>query len=168
MELCLEQLDRDIDRKEVQCSEQFMEQTFAIQRLIKEFYNNKDLMELVAKFYKSLDEHDSVYNSNSLLSRQIEDKENILNELLEEYNELDNSQMDKKIELGSKIKTLKIELSYLKQGKSNDLKNRMEEIKSVVKNLGEQISGYEKNKINISLTESDQSALSSMLNDKID
>ena len=37
MELCLEQLDRDIDRKEVQCSEQFMEQTFAIQRLIKGF-----------------------------------------------------------------------------------------------------------------------------------
>ena len=86
-------------------------------------------MELVAKFYKSLDEYDSVYNSNSLSSRQIEDKENILNEMLEEYNELDNSQMDKKIELGSKIKTLKIELSYLKQGKSNDLETRMKEIK---------------------------------------
>ena len=86
-------------------------------------------MELVAKFYKSLDEYDSVYNSNSLLSRQIEDKENSLNELLEEYNELDNSQMDKKIELGSKIKTLKIELSYLKQGKSNDLETRIKEIK---------------------------------------
>lgn len=38
----------------------------------------------------------------------------------------------------------------------------------MVKNLGEQISKYDKNKINISLTESDQSALSSMLNDKID
>ena len=38
----------------------------------------------------------------------------------------------------------------------------------MVKNLGEQISGYDKTKINVSLTESDQSALCNMLNDKID
>ena len=60
MELCLEQVKRDVHHKEVRSGECFAKLTMVMKRLMDEFSNNEELMKHVAKFYDLLAKLDAL------------------------------------------------------------------------------------------------------------
>ena len=60
MELCLEQVKRDVHHKEVHSAECFSKLTMVLKRLMDEFANNKELMSYVTKFYDLYAEWDKL------------------------------------------------------------------------------------------------------------
>lgn len=110
MELCLEQLNRDIERKEIQCSECFEKETSSIWELFKEFLKNKDIMELQVKLYDLVEEYAELSTKKVNISYVLNEKNSKLKILIDEYNSCDDTRLDRKIELGQIIKTLKMEI----------------------------------------------------------
>ena len=60
MELCLEQVKRDVHHKEVHSAECFSKLIMVLKRLMDEFANNKELMSWVTKFYDLYAEWDKL------------------------------------------------------------------------------------------------------------
>ena len=60
MELCLEQVKRDVHHKEVRSGDCFAKLTMVLKRLMDEFANNKELMDLVKKYYDLYAEWDKL------------------------------------------------------------------------------------------------------------
>jgi hypothetical protein len=89
MELCLEQLERDIHSKEVHASECFARETLAIQRLFAELTNNRELMELVAKYYDYVAQYDQIVVKQTQLKGMRDEKQALLDDLIRQYNTLD-------------------------------------------------------------------------------
>lgn len=100
MELCLEQLKRDVNRKEVQCSECFNKETIYIWRLFQELTKNKSKMELVKRYYDLLAEHDELVVRLKRMNQSIDGKKEILANLLAEYNSLNHTQLNRKLSVG--------------------------------------------------------------------
>ena len=110
MELCLEQVKRDVHHKEVRSAECFAKLTMVLKRLMDEFSNNKELMDLVKKYYDLYAEWDKLTVKKVQISDLKDGKIDLLRQLQDEYNALGNNQLDKKLALGQKIGSLKLEL----------------------------------------------------------
>ncbi len=110
MELCLEQVKRDVHHKEVRSAECFSKLTMVLKRLIDEFANNKELMSYVTKFYDLYAEWDKLAIKKIQVQDVKDGKLELLRNLQDEYNGLGNNQLDKKLALGQKIGSLKLEL----------------------------------------------------------
>ena len=110
MEICLVDLQRNVYRKEVSASECFIQQTFALERLFNEFAKNKELMQLVVRYYDLVYEWDELVVKRYQLNGVKDDKLELLEQLTREYNAIPYNQLDKKMELGNKIQSLKLEL----------------------------------------------------------
>ena len=110
MELCLEQVKRDVHHKEVHSAECFSKLTMVLKRLMDEFANNKELMSYVTKFYDLYAEWDKLTTKKIQIQDVRDGKLELLQRLQDEYNVLSNSQLDKKLALGQKIGSLKLEL----------------------------------------------------------
>ena len=91
MELCLENLDRNIWMKEVQVSECFAKETMVLSRLMGEFAKNSTVMDLVAKYFDLRAEWDGDIVRRLQLRKIQKEKTSELNNLLDEYNSLPNS-----------------------------------------------------------------------------
>lgn len=100
MELCLEQLKRDVNRKEVQSSECFNKETIYIWKLFQELTKNKSKMELVKRYYDLLAEHDELVVRLKRMNQSIDGKKEILANLLAEYNSLNHTQLNRKLSVG--------------------------------------------------------------------
>lgn len=106
MELCLEQLKRDANRKEVQSSQCFAKLTMSVWRLMQEFGKNKELMKYVMKYYDLVAEYDELVVKKYQLIQVKDEKQALLDGLLAEYNGLGgyrtsvDRNLDKKLELG--------------------------------------------------------------------
>lgn len=110
MELCLEQVKRDVHHKEVRSAECFAKLTMVLKRLMDEFSNNKELMDLVKRYYDLYAEWDKLTAKKVQLNDVKDGKLDLLRQLQDEYNDLGNNQLDKKLALGQKIGSLKLEL----------------------------------------------------------
>lgn len=110
MELCLEQVRRDVHHKEVRSAECFTKLTMVIKRLMDEFASNKELMDLVKQYYDLLSEWDKLTMKKVQIGEVKDGKLALLGKLQDEYNSLGNNQLDKKLALGQKIASLKLEL----------------------------------------------------------
>ena len=116
MELCLEQVKRDVYHKEVRSAECFSKLTMVLKRLMDEFASNKELMALVSKWYDLYAEWDKLTAKKIQIQESKDGKLELLRKLQREYNELDDGQitkgtkLDKKLALGHKIASLKLEL----------------------------------------------------------
>ena len=153
MELCLEQLRRDINRKEIQSSECFAKQTMCIQRLFQEFAENEKLMKLVSQYYELMSEWDELTTKKYQIQDMKDEKEELLQRLIDEYNALgrDSSgnplsesvdrNMGKKIELGQKISSLKLEIGRSIGASMEAIEDRKQEIIKEVEDINEEIRG---------------------------
>lgn len=139
MELSLEQLERDIHRKEVHASECFVNETLAVQELFNELTKNEEVMELVMKYYDFIAEHEQLVVKYEQLKGLRDDKLAILNDLLQKYNSLSDRELDKKLELGHTIQSLKLELNKSIKGAMDSIKERIQKILQDVKDLNAQI-----------------------------
>ena len=110
MELCLEQVKRDVHHKEVRSGDCFAKLTMVLKRLMDEFSNNKELMDLVKKYYDLYSEWDKLTEKKVQMNDIKDGKIDLLRQLQDEYNALGNNQLDKKLALGQKIGSLKLEL----------------------------------------------------------
>lgn len=68
------------------------------------------MLELVVQYYDYLSQYDTLYIKRAQLQLVIDEKQEILNQLLAEYNSMDNTQLGEKFDLGQKIKSVKLEL----------------------------------------------------------
>lgn len=139
MELCLKQIDRNIWRKEVQCSECFVQETLAIWKLFQEFTKNQVILDLIVQYYNLLNEYDSLMTKRIQLVDIVEQKTNEISKLISEYNQKSNSQMDEKIYLGNKIKSIRLELSKTLQVAIESIDKRLDEIVAQLSDLKKQI-----------------------------
>lgn len=156
MELMLEILGRNINLKEIHASECFAKETMAISRLFDEFKKHEKLMELVVKYYEYVYEYDELYQKLVKLRGVSNEKEDLLNRLLQEYNDLSNvdlnpefrlrpdKNLDAKIALGEKIKTLKLEIDKSLKNAIDYLVDRLQQIVVSVDNLNQQIEDIQK------------------------
>ena len=87
MELCLEQVKRDVHHKEVRSAECFSKLTMVLKRLMDEFASNKELMALVTKFYDLYSEWDKLTMKKIQLLDVRDGKLDLLRKLQEEYSE---------------------------------------------------------------------------------
>ena len=110
MEICLEQVMRDVHHKEVRSAECFAKLTMVLKRLMDEFASNKDLMDLVKRYYDLYAEWDKLTAKKVQMNDVRDGKIDLLHQLQDEYNALTNRQLDKKLALGQKIGSLKLEL----------------------------------------------------------
>ena len=81
-----------------------------LKRLMDEFSNNKELMDLVKKYYDLYAEWDKLTAKKVQMNDIKDGKIELLRQLQDEYNALGNNQLDKKLALGQKIGSLKLEL----------------------------------------------------------
>lgn len=139
MELCLENLDRNIWMKEVQVSECFAKETMVLSRLMGEFAKNSTVMNLVAKYFDLRAEWDGDIVRRLQLRKIQKEKTSELNDLLDEYNSLPNSYLERKLGLGNKIKSLKLELNKVVKVQLDSLDARLGEIKSEVNSINSQL-----------------------------
>ena len=128
MELCLEQVKRDVHHKEVHSAECFSKLTMVLKRLMDEFANNKELMSYVTKFYDLYAEWDKLTTKKIQISDVKDGKLELLRNLQEEYNGLGNNQLDKKLALGQKIGSLKLELDKSIEESLKAIDERLAEI----------------------------------------
>ena len=110
MELCLQQLKRDVHHKEVRVSECFMKQTMVLSRVMNEFTKNDEILELVGRFYDLQNEWDALTMSMAQIEVMRDEKVRELEHLQADYRALENSELDKKLALGQKIASLRLEL----------------------------------------------------------
>ena len=116
MELCLEQVKRDVHHKEVRSAECFSKLTMVLKRLMDEFASNKELMALVSKWYDLLAEWDKLKTKRIQIQEAKDGKLELLRKLQDEYRRLDDNdhskahRLGKKLALGQKIASLKLEL----------------------------------------------------------
>ena len=139
MELCLEQVKRDLHHKEVRESECFTKLTMVLKRLMDEFANNKELMDLVKKFYDLLAEWDNLTLKKVQIGEVKDDKILLLQKLQGEYNGLRNNQLDKKLALGQKIGSLKLELDKSIEQSLKAIDERLDEIEFEMESLNHAI-----------------------------
>ena len=139
MELCLENLDRNIWMKEVQVSECFAKEAMVLSRLMGEFAKNSTVMNLVAKYFDLRAEWDGDIVRRLQLRKIQEEKTSELNNLLDEYNRLPSSQLERKLGLGNKIKSLKLELNKVVEAQLGSLKARLGQINTEVKSINSQL-----------------------------
>ena len=128
MELCFEQVKRDVHHKEVRSAECFAKLTMVLKRLMDEFANNKELMSYVTKFYDLYAEWDKLTTKKIQISDVKDGKLELLRNLQEEYNGLGNNQLDKKLALGQKIGSLKLELDKSIEESLKAIDERLAEI----------------------------------------
>ena len=134
MELCLEQVKRDVHHKEVRSAECFSKLTMVIKRLMDEFASNKELMELVTKWYDLYSEWDRLTTKKIQIQEAKDGKLELLRRLQQEYNELDEGQptkgtkLDKKLALGQKIASLKLELNKSVEQSLEYIQERIDQI----------------------------------------
>jgi len=129
MELCLEQVKRDVHHKQVRESECFAKLTMVLKRLMDEFANNKELMSWVTKWHNLYAEWDKL-TTKKIQIRDVKDgKIALLQQLQDEYNALNNSQLDKKLALGQKIGSLKLELDKSIEESLKFIDGRINEIR---------------------------------------
>ena len=110
MELCLQQLKRDVHHKEVRVSECFMKQTMVLSRVMNEFTKNDEILELVGRFYDLQNEWDGLTMSMAQIESMRDEKVAELEHLQSDYWALTNSELDKKLALGQKISSVRLEL----------------------------------------------------------
>ena len=110
MELCLQQLKRDVHHKEVRVSECFMKQTMVLSRVMNEFTKNGEVLELVGRFYDLQNEWDGLTMSMAQIESMRDERVAELEHLQLDYQMLENSELDKKLALGQKIASLRLEL----------------------------------------------------------
>ena len=132
MELCLDQLKKDIWRKEVQASECFNKETLYIWKMFQELTKNEKKMNLVKKYYDLVAEYDQLVMRRVKLVQVVDGKKSILGELLDKYNQIDSSKLNEKMALGQKIKSVKLELDKTYVQAVDQIKYRIEEIKEEV------------------------------------
>lgn len=148
MEFALEQLERDIHRKEVHASECFVNETLAVQQLFNELTKNEDVMDLVIRYYDYIAEHEQLVVKYEQLRGLRDDKLAILKDLLQKYNALSDKELDKKLELGHTIQSLKLELNKSIKAAMEAIKERIQQILSDVRDLNAEIANLqEKDKI---------------------
>lgn len=128
MELCLEQVKRDVHHKEVHSAECFSKLTMVLKRMMDEFANNKELMSYVTKFYDLYAEWDKLTTKKIQIGDVKDGKLELLRDLQNEYNGLGNNQLDKKLALGQKIGSLKLELDKSIEESLNAIDERLGEI----------------------------------------
>lgn len=135
MEPCLERLNRDVFRKEVQCSDAFVQLAHSIGRLFDEFDKNKVVVDLAVKYYSQIEKYDSLYTKKVQLLEVVDEKRELLEKLLEEYNKLTDNQLERKMELGQKIKSLKLELDKSLQQSIVKLDELLEETSEIIQGI---------------------------------
>ena len=134
MELCLEQVKRDVHHKEVRSAECFSKLTMVLKRLMDEFASNKELMALVSKWYDLLAEWDKLKTKRIQIQEAKDGKLELLRKLQDEYRRLDDKdhsiahRLDKKLALGHKIASLKLELDKSVEQSIKSIDERIEEI----------------------------------------
>ena len=128
MELCLEQVKRDVHHKEVRSAQCFAKLTMVLKRLMDEFSNNKELMDWVKKYYDLYAEWDKLTAKKVQLNDVKDGKIDLLRQLQDEYNALGNNQLDKKLALGQKIGSLKLELDRSIEESLKAIDERLREI----------------------------------------
>lgn len=111
MDVCMEQLDQMVHAKEVMCSERFAKMTFSIQTMFNEIKKNKGVIDLVIKYYGQIEKYDSLYTKRIQLVSVVDEKRELLDQLLAEYNKVPGTEMERKMELGQRIKSLRLELN---------------------------------------------------------
>ena len=134
MELCLEELRRNVHHKEVRSAECFSKLTMVLKRLMDEFANNKELMALVSKWYDLYAEWDKLTTKKIQIQETKDGKLELLHRLQEEYRGLDDitrpigRRLDHKLALGQKIASLKMELDKSVEQSLEALEERIQEI----------------------------------------
>jgi hypothetical protein len=103
MELCLEQLKRDVLKKQVRASECFANQVLSIWNLFKEMGEKREIFDLVLEYYSLRKKYDDFYTRRISLRNGISEKTDELKKLQEQYNQIGNTDLDRKISLGYKI-----------------------------------------------------------------
>ena len=134
MELCLEQVKRDVHHKEVHSAECFSKLTMVLKRLMDEFASNKELMEWVTKWYDLYAEWDKLNTKRYQLIDVRDGKLDLLKQLQDEYRALDDDEhpighrLDEKLALGQKIASLRLELDKSIQKSLESMEERIREI----------------------------------------
>lgn len=134
MELCLEQVKRDVHHKEVRSAECFSKLTMILKRLMDEFASNKELMALVSKWYDLYAEWDKLTTKRIQIQETKDGKLELLHRLQDEYRELNDEtrsigrRLDHKLALGQKIASLKMELDKSVEQSMQALQERIQEI----------------------------------------
>ena len=139
MEVFLENLQRDVWRKEVQVSEAFSNCTVLLWRLFKEFSSNKELMKLVMEYYDLMAEWDFIWTKLYRLRGIRDEKLALMDGLTEDYNAIPNSELDRKLELGQKIKSIKLEINKGIDCQIGKLEQRIRDITSRVDGINGEI-----------------------------
>jgi hypothetical protein len=140
MELFLKIIERCIYRKEVRISECFINQTLVLNGLVQEFARKKDLMTLVKEWYELMAEWDKIVSKKFQIGGVRDEKERLLQKLLEEYGSLSSKELDKKIELGRNIRSLKLEIEKVLEGSILKIDERIEEIRQRANQINESIA----------------------------
>ena len=149
MELCLEQLKRNVHMKEVQASQCFAKQTMAIWRLFQQFSKNRDLMALVMQYYTLTAEWDELVVKRTQLEGIKDEKLGLIQELTQEYNRIQYNELDRKLQLGDKIKSIKLEVNMNISASIDAINARLDEIKNVlVPEINRKIEEIQESKMN--------------------
>ena len=150
MELCLEQVKRDVHHKEVREAECFTKLTMVLKRLMDEFASNQELMEWVTKWYDLYAEWDKLNTKRYQLMDVRDGKLDLLKQLQDEYRALDDDEhpighrIDKKLALGQKIASLRLELDKSIQKALESIKERILEIEREMKLVSGKIDEIQK------------------------
>ena len=120
-------------------SECFANLTIEVARLVGRFSDNRELVNLIVKYYQLMHEWDSLEIKKCQLEGVHDEKVGILNQLLAEYNSIEGNEIDRKISLGSKIRSLKLEINKQIDGSISGIDRRLEVIILEVQEINRQI-----------------------------
>lgn len=146
MELCLDQVKKDVHHKEVRSAECFSKLTMVLKRLMDEFASNKELMALLSKWYDLLAEWDKLETKKIQIRESKDGKLDLLHRLQDEYRALNDDtrpigrRLDHKLALGQRIASLKLELRKSVEQSLAAIDERIEEISNPISGEMKQIS----------------------------
>lgn len=171
MELFLEQLKRDANRKEIRASECFAMLTYTMNNLMQEFAQNQEIMQLAIKYNNLVAEYDDIFVRKCQLESERVDRQRVVDELVAEYNSLSrtgskvDANLDKKMELGQKIKSLKLDIGVSIDKSIEAIDKRRLAIYDEVREINEQVRNAKIGPDKVQFEDSDKDAVQQFVNE---